>query len=65
MSPEDVMAEDGADDRQSENTEEPGKPSLTPRAALSKAERADRVAAEMRRNLLKRKQQQRQKQSEI
>lgn len=34
-------------------------PSLTPGTAAGKAERAERLAAEMRKNLIKRKQQQR------
>lgn len=40
----------------------PTSPSLTPKTAADKTERANRVAAEMRKNLLKRKQQQRSKQ---
>ncbi len=38
------------------------RPSLTPKAAASKAERAERIALEMRNNLMKRKRQQRGKQ---
>lgn len=42
-----------------EQPEKPKKPSFTPKAAANKAERAERIAVEMRNNLLKRKQQQR------
>ena len=65
MSPEDVFEDKAAEDRRSGKREKPKKPSLTPRAEASKADRADRVAEEMRKNLLKRKQQQRSKQSEV
>jgi len=65
MSPEDVLEDKAAKDRQPDQHEKPKKPSLTPKAEASKADRAERVAAEMRKNLLKRKQQQRTKQSEI
>lgn len=61
MPPEDISDEDTADHQRPEKSEKPGQPSLTPRAAASKAERAERVAAEMRKNLMKRKQQQRDK----
>jgi hypothetical protein len=65
MSPEDVSDDEAAHDHQPKKHEKPKKPSLTPRAEASKADRAERVAEEMRKNLLKRKQQQRTKQSEI
>ena len=48
----------------SEQSKKPKGPSLTSKAVASKAERAERVAAEMRNNLRKRKQQQREKQQD-
>ncbi|MEZ5930921.1 MAG: hypothetical protein R3F54_03050 [Alphaproteobacteria bacterium] len=39
----------------------PSQPKLTPRARADKEMRSDRLAVEMRKNLMKRKQQQRQK----
>ena len=39
----------------------PSLPKLTTRTAIDKAARADRLAAEMRKNLMKRKRQQREK----
>ena len=42
------------------NDKAASQPTLTPRAAADKQARADRLAAEMRKNLMKRKQQQRQ-----
>ena len=39
----------------------PNQPKLTPRTVADKATRSDRLAEEMRKNLVKRKQQQRQK----
>ncbi|MGI9493572.1 MAG: hypothetical protein ACR2QF_14335 [Geminicoccaceae bacterium] len=65
MSPEHVSEDETTRDQQPKMPEKSNKPSLTPRAEASKADRAERVAAEMRKNLLKRKQQQRTKQSEI
>jgi hypothetical protein len=60
MSPDDVAADKPSPER----ADQPRQPSLTPGALAGKAGRAERVAAEMRRNLLKRKQRQRQKQGE-
>ena len=61
MLPEEDLPNDLAGDEQ---REKPKGPSLTSKAVASKAERAERVAAEMRNNLLKRKQQQREKRQE-
>jgi hypothetical protein len=60
MSPDDAAAGKPSPER----TDQPRQPRLTPGALAGKAGRAERVAAEMRRNLLKRKQRQRQKQGE-
>ncbi len=65
MSPEDGSPKDIAPDQSPKKRGKPSEPSLTPRAAAGKAERAERVAAEMRKNLMKRKQQQRAKPSDL
>ncbi len=65
MSPKDVSEDKKSSDHRARMPNEPAKPSLTPRAELGKAERVERVAAEMKKNLLKRKQQQRTKQNDL
>jgi len=62
MAPEDLSEDKTIGDQRPETPDKPAKPSLTPRAEAGKAEREERVAAEMKKNLLKRKQQQRTKQ---
>ncbi|MGH1477424.1 MAG: hypothetical protein ACRBM6_01625 [Geminicoccales bacterium] len=59
MSRDDGSCKETAGDHLSKEPEKPRKPSFKPKTTLDKVERAERAAAEMRNNLLKRKQQQR------